>query len=232
MKNTPFQGSDPAKPRICLGIGIRGKVTAKAAPLLSVLHPPGPASRAAQTGPAGWCQGLWVWGAAAETGLLWGQLAVSPGAFLLLGGRRSGGFLQKPTSEWGSGAQMSRTPTSRKLLLKTVTFLILLCFLAGLLFLTLFSTSPLLTFSWSPPKQGLSLLLLSPLSQPPPPGGPVPLVPPEQHSPFRYHLLLPLLGPGFVWGLIVLGDKCMELILQELLPRLGAAPLPGVQDFP
>ena len=87
-------------------------MTAKAAPLLSSTGSK-PASRAVQMGPAQWGQGLWIWGEAGETGLLWGRPAVSPGAFLL-GGRRSGGFLQKPTPELGSGAQMSRTPASKE----------------------------------------------------------------------------------------------------------------------
>ena len=216
----PCQVQDPSWGRK------RGQsLTAKAAPLLSSTGSK-PASRAVQMGPAQWGQGLWIWGEAGETGLLWRRPALSPGAFLL-GGRRSGGFLQKPTPELGSGAQMSRTPASKETSFEESCFSHCSLFLGWLLFLTLFSASPL----WCPPKQGLTLLLLSPLSQLPPPGGPVPLVPPEQHSPFGSHLLLSLLGPGLVWERTVLGVKCQDLILQELLPRLRAAPLPGVKTF-
>ena len=96
---------------------------------------------------------------------------------------------------------MSRTPSPKETSFKDSYSSHCSLFLAGLLFLTLFPSPPLLAFSLVPCQtRPDSAAPESLLRQPPPPGCPVPLFPPEQHSPCRYHLLLSLVGPGLALG--------------------------------
>ena len=227
MKNTPSQGSDPDKSRIRLGVGSGGKVWPPRLPLFCPPPVPSLPLGKCRWGQLGGVRGCGSGGRQGRLGCCGGGRQCRRGpSFWEEEGQEV--FSKNPPQSGAVGLKWAGLLPLKKLLLKRVAFLTVLCFGAGLLFLTLFSASPL----WCPPKQGLTLLLLSLLSQLPPPGGPVLLVPPEQHSPFRSHLLLSLLGPGLVWERTVLGVKCKDLILQELLPRLRAAPLPGVQDLP